>query len=120
MQFYLGQGEAARRSASCCSSRWTRRTGPLEVGLTFGPNGAITKAMVTTATVETKPWVQEAVATGLMDTSSACAPGDDPRKALGSVQGKLGGMPEYMAELIATAVGRGMVLYGTLYKGSAS
>ena len=29
-------------------------------------------------------------------------------------------MPEYMAELIATAVGRGMVLYGTLYKGSGT
>jgi hypothetical protein len=46
--------------------------------------------------------------------------GDDPRKVLADVQGKLGGMPEYMAELIATAVGRGMVLYSTLYKGSAS
>jgi hypothetical protein len=29
-------------------------------------------------------------------------------------------MPEYMAEVIATAVGRGLVLYGTLYKESAS
>ena len=46
--------------------------------------------------------------------------GDDPRKAFRSVGGKLGGMPEYMAELVATAVGRGLVLYGTLYKESAS
>jgi hypothetical protein len=29
-------------------------------------------------------------------------------------------MPEYMAELIATAVGRGLVMYGTLYKAGAS
>ena len=29
-------------------------------------------------------------------------------------------MPEYMAELIATAVGRGLVLYATLYKESAT
>jgi hypothetical protein len=29
-------------------------------------------------------------------------------------------MPEYMAELIATAVGRGLVLYRTLYKESAT
>jgi hypothetical protein len=29
-------------------------------------------------------------------------------------------MPEYMAELVATAVGRGLVLYGTLYKESAT
>jgi hypothetical protein len=37
-----------------------------------------------------------------------------------SVGGKLGGMPGYMAELVATAVGRGLVLYGTLYTESAS
>jgi hypothetical protein len=29
-------------------------------------------------------------------------------------------MPQYMAELIATGVGRGLVLYATLYKESAS
>jgi hypothetical protein len=32
----------------------------------------------------------------------------------------VGGLPEYMAELVATAVGRGMVLYGTLFKQAAS
>jgi hypothetical protein len=29
-------------------------------------------------------------------------------------------MPQYMAELVATAVGRGVVLYSTLYKEKAS
>ena len=76
--------------------------------------------MVTTATVETKPWVQEAVAAGLMDKFVGMRQGDDPRKALQGLDGKVGGMPEYMAELIATAVGRGQVLYGTLYKENAS
>ena len=76
--------------------------------------------MVTTATVETKPWVQEALGTGLMDGFSGMREGDDPRKALDRVHGKVGGMPEYMAEVIATAVGRGMVLYGTLFKQAAS
>jgi hypothetical protein len=94
--------------------------GPLEVGLTFGPDGAITRAMVVTATVETKPWVLEAVGTGMMDRFAGMRQGDDPQKALDAVQRKLGGMPEYMAELIGTAVGRGMVLYSTLYKGTAS
>ena len=55
-----------------------------------------------------------------MDKFTGMKQGDDPAKALGEVQGKLGGMPQYMAELIATAVGRGMTMYGTLYKGSAS
>ena len=76
--------------------------------------------MVTTATVETKPWVQEAIGAGLMDKFVGMRQGDDPRKAIQSLAGKLGGMPEYMAELIATAVGRGLVLYATLYKESAS
>ena len=71
------------------------------------------------ATVETKPWVQEAAASGLMKGFVGMRQGDDPGKALQSVDG-LGGMPQYMAELIVTAVGRGLVLYGTLYRESAS
>jgi hypothetical protein len=94
--------------------------GPIEVGLTFGPNGAVAHAMVTTATVETKPWVQDAVASGVMDRFVGMRQGADPGKALQARDGKLGSMPEYMAELIATAVGRGLVLYATLYKESAS
>ena len=120
VQFYLGQGDDSKPVGVVLFQQMDTPHGPLEVGLTVGPDGAITKAMVTTATVETKPWVQEAIATGLMDYFAGMRAGDDPRKALSSVQGKLGGMPEYMAELIATAVGRGMVLYSTLYKGSTS
>jgi hypothetical protein len=76
--------------------------------------------MVTTATVETKPWVQEAVASGLMDRFVGMRQGDDLRKALQGLDGRLGAMPQYMAELIATAVGRGLVVYATLYKENAS
>ena len=71
------------RPIRTCSSIWVRAPmeravgvtlfqqvdtphGPIEVGLTFGPDGALTSADVTTATVETKPWVQEATASGLM------------------------------------------------------
>jgi hypothetical protein len=120
VQFYLGQGEGAAMVGVVLFQQVDTPHGPLEVGLTFGPNGGVAHAMVTTATVETKPWVQEAVASGLMDKFVGMHEGDDPRKALQSLSGKLGGMPEYMAELIATAVGRGLVLYGTLYKESAS
>jgi hypothetical protein len=120
VQFYLGQGEGAAMVGVVLFQQVDTPHGPLEVGLTFGPNGGVAHAMVTTATVETKPWVQEAIASGLMDKFVGMHEGDDPRKALQSLAGKLGGMPEYMAELIATAVGRGLVLYGTLYKESAS
>jgi hypothetical protein len=120
VQFYLGQGDGGAPVGVVLFQQVDTPHGPLEVGLTFGPDGALSRAGVTTATVETKPWVQEAIATGLMEKFTGMKPGDDPSKALGGVQGKLGGMPQYMAELIATAVGRGMTLYATLYKGSES
>jgi hypothetical protein len=120
VQFYLGQGDGGAPVGVVLFQQVDTPHGPLEVGLAFGPDGAITRAMVVTATVETKPWVLETIGTGLMDRFAGMRQGDDPRRALGAVQRKLGGMPEYMAELIATAVGRGMVLYSTLYKGAKS
>ena len=120
MQFFLGQGDGGASVGVALFQQLDSPHGPIEVGLTLGPDGTVAHAVVTTATVETKPWVQEAIATGLMDKFVGMRQGDDPRKALQAVGGKLGGMPEYMAELIATAVGRGLVMYGTLYKESAS
>jgi|KBSSwiStaDraftv2_1062776.scaffolds.fasta_scaffold1896728_1 hypothetical protein len=120
VQFYLGQGAGGAPAGAVLFQQVDTPHGPLEVGLSFKPDGAIARAMVTTATVETKPWVQEAIGTGLMDRFTGLRQGDDPRKALAAIDGKLGGMPQYMAELIATAVGRGMVLYSTLYKGSST
>lgn len=120
VQFFLGQGNGGAPVGVVLFQQVDTPHGPIEVGLAFSPDGAVTRAQVTTATVETKPWVQEAVATGLMDRFVGMRPGDDPRKALQDLKGRLGAMPQYMAELIATAVGRGLVLYATLYKESAS
>lgn len=120
VQLYLGQGDGGKPAGVALFEQVDTPHGPIEVGLTFGPDGNVAHAMVTTATVETKPWVQEAIRAGLMDKFVGMRPGDDPRKALQSLDGVLGGMPEYMAELIANAVGRGMVMYSTLYKASAS
>ena len=119
-QFYLGQGDGGATVGVVMFQQIDTPHGPIEVGLTFGPGGAIASAAVTTATVETKPWVQEATASGLMNRFVGMREGDDARKALGSAAGSLGAMPQYMAELIATAVGRGLVMYRTLYRESAS
>ena len=119
VQFYLGQGDGGATVGVVLFQQVNTPHGPIEVGLAFDPGGAVTGADVTTATVETKPWVQEATATGLMKRFVGMHQGDDARKALGGEAG-LGAMPQYMAELIATAVGRGLVLHGTLYKESAS
>jgi hypothetical protein len=120
VQFYLGQGDGGAPVGVVLFQQVDTPHGPLEVGLAFGSDGAISRATVTTCTVETKPWVMQAVGTGLMEKFAGMKQGSDPRTALGEVQGKLGGMPAYMAELIATAVGRGMVMYSTLYEGGAS
>jgi len=120
VQFFLGQGDGGAPVGVALFQQLDSPHGPIEVGLTLGPDGTVAHAVVTTATVETKPWVQEAIAAGLMDKFVGMRQGDDPRKALQALDAKLGGMPEYMAELIATAVGRGLVMYGTLYKESAS
>lgn len=119
VQFFLGQNGGKTVGVALFQQVDTPH-GPLEVGLTFGPDGRIAHAVVTTATVETKPWVLEAVGAGLMEGFTGMREGDDPRKALDRIRGKVGGMPEYTAELVATAVGRGMVLYGTLFKQAAS
>lgn len=119
VQFFLGRGQGGTMVGVSLFQQVNTAHGPVEVGLTFGPRGAITSAVVTTATVETKPWVLEVTASGLMQHFVGLQPGNDPRKSLQEVKG-LDGMPGYMAELIATAVGRGLVLYQTLYKESAS
>jgi hypothetical protein len=118
VQFYLGQGASGKPVGVTLFQQINTAHGPLEIGLTFGSDGAIASAAVTTATVETKPWIMAAAGAGLMKRFVGMREGDDVRQAL---QGAgLSGMPGYMAELIATAVGRGMVLYGTLYKESAT
>jgi hypothetical protein len=120
VQFYLGQGAGGAAAGTVLFEQLDTPHGPIEVGLAYGPDGAIARAMVTTATIETKPWVQQATGTGLMDRFAGMRQGDDSRKALAGTEARLGGMPQYMAELIATAVGRGLVLYSTLYKESAT
>ena len=119
VQFYLGEGGGGKTVGVTLFQEINTPHGPLEIGLTFGPDGAIASAAVTTATVETKPWVLAAISSGLMKQFVGLRPGDDPRKALQKVK-DLSGMPGYMAELTATAVGRGLVLYRTLYKESAT
>jgi hypothetical protein len=113
VQFYLGQTGGATVGVVLFQQLDTPH-GPIEVGLAFGPDGRVRHTNVTTATVETKPWVQQAIASGLMDRFTGLRAGDETRKAVDGL--KLDGMPEYMAELVATAVGRGMVLYSVLYK----
>ena len=85
--------------------------GPLEVGVTISPSGALVSAMVTRATVETKSWVVEVERSGALEKLKGETASDPPRTISGD---GLSGMPGYIADSIATAAFRGLVLRSVL------
>lgn len=117
VKFYYGRDAGGKVVGVVLFAQDNTQHGPLEVGLAFGPDGAVTQAVVTKATVETKPWVKTAIDAGLMNRFRGMRPGDDPQTALrGLSEESLGKMPYYMAGVAATAVQRGLVLYQVLYR----
>jgi len=120
-KFYLGKGDDDEVLGVVLFPQSNTQHGPLEVGLTIGPDGRIARAVATKATVETKPWVMKAVRAGLMDHFVGLRHGDDPEQALEDLsQKELGAMPYYFARVAADAVERGLALYEVLYMGDAA
>src|SRR5256712_8341662 len=70
--------------------------GPIEVAVGFTPQGAVRGVIVTKATVETKPWVLEAVAAGLTNHYQGLKPGDSPGGAA-AIASQAGNLAEYIA-----------------------
>ncbi len=117
VKFYLGKGADGQPAGTVFFPQVNTAHGPLEVGLTMSPDGTIASAAVTKATVETKPWVEEAVATGLLERFKGMQYGDSLETALMAVApGRIGKMPYYEAEVITTAVHHGLVLYHELFR----
>ncbi len=116
VKFYYGSDASGELAGVVVFPQVNTQHGPLEVGLTMRPDGTIRDAVVTKATVETKPWVLTAIKTGLMNKFEGMRAGDDPSAALRDVApGEVGKMPSYMAGVVAEAVERGLVLYDVLY-----
>ena len=88
--------------------------GPLEVGLSLNPDGSVASAVVTKATVESKPWVLDAVKNGLMKRFQGAKYGDDLGGLVKDVTGS--SMTKWQAQVIATAVYDGLVLHHVLFK----
>ena len=84
--------------------------GPVEVAVGFGPQRTVRKVIVTKATVETKPWVQEVLEAGLLAHYEGLEPGASPAAA-SQVATEVGKMPAYMAEQIDTGVARALAAY---------
>lgn len=89
--------------------------GPVEVAVGFDPAGAIRAVAVTKATVETKPWVLEALSAGLTDAYRGLRPGTAPGGAA-AVRGKVGQLPAYIAGEVDKGVARALAAYGDFYR----
>ena len=120
VQFYLGQGDGGATVGVVLFQQVDTPHGPIEVGLTFGPTGRSPARWSPRRRWRPSPGCRRRSPPGSWTTSPACARATIRGRRFGASTAKLGGMPEYMAELIATAVGRGLVLYSTLYKESAT
>ena len=114
--FYLGKTAEGGLAGVVLFPQVNTIHGPIEVGLTMGPDGRIASAIVTKATVETRPWVEEATSAGLMKRFQGMKYGDDVKQALEPLSpGKIGQMPYFEAQVIAAAVRQGLVLYHLLF-----
>jgi hypothetical protein len=117
VKFYVGRRADGSPAGAVFFPQVNTVHGPLEVGLTMTPDGAIASAAVTTATVETKPWVEEVIATGLLDRFRGMRYGDSVETALRDpAVERTGSMPRFEARIIATAVHHGLVLYHDLFE----
>ena len=119
LSFYLGKDGAGKLAGVTLFPQVNTMHGPVEVGLTLKPDGSVASVAVTKATVETKPWVAEAVASGLLQRFQGLRYGDDMRRVLGQSSG-LGQMPAWEAEVIAAAVKQGLVLHHALFHEAAT
>jgi hypothetical protein len=116
LRFYLGKTEDGALAGVVLFPQVNTMHGPIEVGLTLGPDGSIISAVATKATVETRPWVEEAAAAGLMKRFQGMRYGDDVKRALEPLSpGQMGQMPYFEAQVIAATVRQGLVLYHLLF-----
>jgi hypothetical protein len=116
MRFYLGKTGEGTLAGVVLFPQVNTVHGPVEVGLTLGPDGSIISAVVTKATVETRPWVEEAAAAGLLKRFQGMRYGDDVKRALEPLSpGQIGQMPYFEGQVIAATVRQGLVLYHLLF-----
>ncbi len=120
-RFYYGTDAAGRIAGVVLFPQVNNQHGPLEVGIAVGPDGAVTRVIVTKATVETKPWVQRALKAEFLAAFEGLREPQDADRALAALsRDEIGAMPYYMAEQTVLAVRRGLVLYEVLFAGTGS
>lgn len=89
----------------------------MEVAVGFDSAGTIQGVVVTKATVETKPWVVEALRAGLTDHYRGLATdASSGGGGVATVKGKVGSMAAYMAELVDKGVAHAGAAYRLFYR----
>ena len=111
--FYIGKHQE-QVTGALIFMRVDSQHGPLELAVGFDPRGTVRGVEVTKATVETKPWVLEALRAGLTDSYRGLAHDQAPAGAA-KVKPQIGAMPGYMAELIDKGVMHGAAAYRLFY-----
>jgi hypothetical protein len=118
LTFYVGKS-AGGEVGAITFIRVDTPHGPLEVAVGFGAEGVVRRVEVTKATVETKPWVLEAVRSGALDRYTGVQAGANAPQPAGTAaayRGKVGQMADYMLEQIDKGVRRAVVSYGWYYR----
>ena len=93
--------------------------GPIEVAVGFTPAGTIRQVLVTKATVEMKPWVQDAEGAGLLGSYVGLDPSGSAAGAA-AITGKTGNLPVYVAGEIDKGVQRALTAYRLFYRSAAT
>lgn len=111
VKFYDGLDGSGRTVGTVLFQQVNTQHGPIEVGVAIDPDGVVTNVAVTRATVEMKPWVLDVERSGVL--SQLLGARDGAAKSISD--GALGGILEYVADTIATAVYRALALYALLH-----
>ncbi len=114
LTFYLGK-EQDRVMGVLLFVRVDSPHGPVEVAVGFDSAGAIRGVEVTKATVETKPWIMEALRAGLTSQYKRL-PVDGAPGGAATVKGRVGAMAAYMAELVDKGVAHAGAAYRLFYR----
>jgi hypothetical protein len=117
--FYTAAGSADSAVGALTFVRVDSPHGPIEVAVGFATDGSIRRVEVTKATVETKPWVLEALRAGLLAHYTGLAAGAKPGGAA-ALKDKVGAMPEYFAGVIDQGVARALAAFRLFYRPSAA
>jgi hypothetical protein len=118
LTFYLGRSATAD-VGTLEFVRVDTPHGPIEVAVGFTPVGAVRQVLVTKATVEMKPWVQDAEGAGLLRSYAGLQPSQIPAGAA-AVSGKTGSLAVYVAGEIDKGVQRALTAYSLFYRPGAT